>query len=113
MNGEACDVLSFVCIKSSSHVLAKQFVQKFSSLIRAQQFEVSVHMVIGAKVIAKERIIALRRDVIGQKILAHGHSGDPLRKKKLPDRRKEGKKKLREISNVEVPAEAFVETMKL
>ena len=113
MNGEACDVLSFVCIKSSSHVLAKQFVQKLSSLSPTQQFVVSVPMVIGAKVIAKERIIALHRDVIEQKILAHGHSGDPLRKKKLLDRRKEGKKKLREISNVEVPAEAFVEMMNL
>jgi len=113
LNNDPCEALSFLCIKSSSTKYAKSFVQKLEKLIPSQQFDISIQALIGGKVVAKTVIKALRRDIIAQKILAHGHSGDPLRKKKLLDKQKEGKKRLREISNVQVPSEAFVEMMKL
>jgi len=113
LNGAESDSLSFLCVRSDADKYAKLFCVKLRKMIPPQQFDINISAVIGSKVVCKEKINALRKDVVAAKILSHGHSGDPMRKKKLLDKQKEGKKRLREISNVQVPAEAFVEMMKL
>eukprot|EP00929_Paragymnodinium_shiwhaense_P119160 TRINITY_DN91035_c0_g1_i1.p1 TRINITY_DN91035_c0_g1~~TRINITY_DN91035_c0_g1_i1.p1 ORF type:complete len:704 (-),score=170.26 TRINITY_DN91035_c0_g1_i1:94-2205(-) len=113
LNGDLVDALSFLATRERSLDIARAFLQKLAQLIPAQQFDIFLQAVISNKVVAKERIKPLRKDVIAQKILSHGHSGDPNRKMKLLEKQKEGKKKLREISNVQVPPEAFVAMVKL
>lgn len=113
LNGEAVDALSFFALRDRSSEVARKFLDKLAELIPAQQFDIGLQAVVGGKVVAKARIKTLRKDVVAQKILAHGHSGDPSRKAKLLERQKEGKRRLREIAKVQVPPEAFVAMMKL
>lgn len=113
LNAAQCESLSFLCVRQDADKYAKLFCAKLRKMIPPQQFDINISAVIGSKVVCKEKISALRRDVVAAKILCHGHSGDPMRKKKLLDKQKEGKKRLMAISNVQVPAEAFVEMMKL
>jgi len=113
LNGDAVDALSFFALRDRSSDVARKFLVRLAELIPQQQFDIGLQAVVGGKVVAKERIKQLRKDVVAQKILCHGHSGDPQRKQKLLDRQKEGKKKLREISKVQVPPEAFVAMVKL
>jgi len=113
LNGEMVDALSFLAIRDNSTEVARRFCDKLAKLIPPEQFDVALQALIGGKVIAKSRIKQLRKDVVAQKILCHGHSGDPSRKQKLLERQKEGKKRLREIAQVQVPPEAFVAMVKL
>jgi len=113
LNGEIVDALSFFGIRDRATDTARRYLAKLAELIPQQQFDIALQAVVGGKVICKERIKALRKDVVAQKILSHGHSGDPTRKAKLLDRQKEGKKKLREVAKVQVPPEAFVAMVKL
>lgn len=113
LNGELVDALSFFALRDRSSEVARKFLDKLAELIPAQQFDIGLQAVVGGKVVAKARIKTLRTDVVAKKILAHGHSGDPSRKAKLLERQKEGKRRLRQIANVQVPPEAFVAMMKL
>jgi len=113
LNGEVVDALSFFALRDRSSEVARKFLDKLADLIPAQHFDIGLQALVGGKVVAKARIKTLRKDVVAQKILAHGHSGDPSRKAKLLERQKEGKRRLREIAKVQVPPEAFVAMMKL
>ncbi|CAK0912056.1 unnamed protein product, partial [Prorocentrum cordatum] len=113
LNGENVDALSFFALRDRASDVAKRFLEKLAELIPAQQFDIALQGMVGGKVVAKARIKPLRKDVVAQKILCHGHSGDPSRKAKLLERQKEGKKKLREIAKVQVPPEAFIAMVKL
>jgi len=113
LNGDPVDALSFFAIRDNATTIARKYLVKLAELIPQQQFDISIQAMVGGKIIAKERIKPLRKDVVAQKIMSHGHSGDPNRKHKLLEQQKEGKKKLREISKVQVPPEAFVAMVKL
>mmetsp|Transcript_122133 Transcript_122133/g.390616 ORF Transcript_122133/g.390616 Transcript_122133/m.390616 type:complete len:699 (-) Transcript_122133:72-2168(-) len=113
LNGDPVDALSFFALRDIAPEVSRKYLLKLADLIPQQQFDVGLQACVGGKVVAKERIKALRKDVVGQKILCNGHSGDPGRKQKLLDRQKEGKKNLRMISKVQVPSEAFVAMVKL
>lgn len=113
LNGEAVDALSFFAIRAAASDVARQFLDKLAELIPQQQFDVGLQAMVGGKVVAKARIKQMRKDVVAQKILSHGHSGDPNRKNKLLEKQKEGKRRLREVAKVQVPPEAFVAMVKL
>jgi len=113
LNGEVVDALSFLALRDQAQENAKKFLAKLSDLVPPAMFDIAIQAVIGGKVIAKSRIKQMRKDVVAQKILSHGHSGDPSRKNKLLEKQKEGKKRMREIAKVQVPPEAFVAMVKL
>lgn len=108
LNGEPVSALAFLALREKAPSLAKTFLEKLEKIIPQQAFDINIQGVVGGKVVAKARVKPLRKDVIAQKILSHGHSGDPARRMKLLERQKEGKRRLREINKVQVPPEAFV-----
>ncbi|CAK9103767.1 Elongation factor 4 (EF-4) (Ribosomal back-translocase LepA) [Durusdinium trenchii] len=113
LNGDDVDALSFFALRDRASEVSRRYLERLQNLIPAQLFDIAIQAVVGGKVVAKVRIKPLRRDVVAQKILSHGHSGDPSRKAKLLERQKEGKRRLREISKVQVPPEAFVAMVKM
>lgn len=113
LNGEAVDALSILALRDKASDVARRFLEKLADMIPPQQFDIHLQGAVGGKVVAKARVKQLRKDVIAQKILSHGHSGDPNRKAKLLERQKEGKRKLREVAKVQVPPEAFVAMVKI
>lgn len=107
LNGDVCDALSIIVHKDKAYERGRQIAERLKDVIPRQMFEIPIQAAVGGKIIARETVKAYRKDV-----LAKCYGGDVTRKKKLLEKQKEGKKKMRSIGSVEIPSEAFIEILK-
>ncbi len=108
INGDMCDALSIIVHKDNAYSRGRGIAEKLKDVIPRQLFEIPIQATVGGKIIARETVKAMRKDV-----LAKCYGGDITRKKKLLEKQKEGKKRMRKVGSVEVPSEAFISILKV